>query len=91
MQFDAKSGLSRLETVHISKDSADQRAGRAGRLGPGICYRMWTIASQHQMQDHGIPEIEQADLSSLMLDMAQWGIVDPAQLTWLSPPPKETS
>ncbi len=85
--FDPRSGLSRLETVQISKDSADQRAGRAGRLGPGYCYRMWTLATQERMEEHGTPEIMEADLSNLVLDMAQWGIVDARQLTWLNPPP----
>ena len=87
-KFDPNSGLSRLETVKISKDSADQRTGRAGRLTEGVCYRMWTLATQNQMNEHGTPEIEQADLASLMLDMAQWGITEPSQLTWLSPPPR---
>lgn len=86
-KFNPNSGLSRLETVQISKDSADQRAGRAGRLREGTCYRMWTTATQSRLDEHGTPEIEQADLSSLVLDMAQWGISDPQQLTWLSPPP----
>ncbi|MFY0598714.1 MAG: ATP-dependent helicase HrpB [Cyclobacteriaceae bacterium] len=87
-RFDPKSGLSRLETVQISKDSADQRAGRAGRLSPGACYRMWSKATQARLDDHRTPEIMEADLTSLVLDMAQWGIVDVAQLTWLSQPPK---
>lgn len=85
-RFDPKSGLSRLETIQISKDSADQRAGRAGRLSPGVCYRMWSIATQERLSEHRIPEILEADLSSLVLDMAKWGIVDLQQLTWLSPP-----
>jgi ATP-dependent helicase HrpB len=88
MRFDPKSGLSRLETIEISKDSADQRAGRAGRLGPDKCYRMWTKATNERMQEHRIPEILEADLAPLVLDMAQWGIVDIRQLTWLDPPPK---
>lgn len=87
-RFDPKSGLSRLETVQISKDSADQRAGRAGRLSPGACYRMWTKATHAQLAAHRTPEILEADLASLVLDMAQWGIMDPGQLTWLTPPPK---
>jgi ATP-dependent helicase HrpB len=87
-RFDPNSGLSRLETVQVSKDSADQRAGRAGRLSAGVCYRMWTLATQSRLKEHGTPEIEQADLSSLVLDMAQWGVVDPQQLSWLTPPPK---
>jgi ATP-dependent helicase HrpB len=87
-RFDPKSGLSRLETMRISKDSADQRAGRAGRLSSGVCYRLWTKVTQERMADHRIPEIMEADLASLVLDMAQWGISDIMQLTWLSPPPK---
>jgi len=87
-RFDPRSGLSRLETIQISKDTADQRAGRAGRLGPGVCYRMWTPATQHQLADHRIPEILETDLADLVLDLAQWGVMDASQLTWLTPPPK---
>ena len=87
-RFDPRSGLSRLETVQISKDSADQRAGRAGRLGPGACYRMWTFAIHQQLADHRVPEIMETDLADLLLDLAQWGIMDPTQLSWLTPPPK---
>lgn len=87
-RFDPNSALSRLETVQISKDNAEQRAGRAGRLGPGFCYRMWTMPTHHKMEEHGSPEIENADLTSLVLDMAQWGIADPNQLAWLTPPPR---
>jgi ATP-dependent helicase HrpB len=87
-RFDPKSGLSRLETVQISKDSADQRAGRAGRLSAGVCYRMWTKATHDRLAEHRIPEIMEADLASLVLDMAQWGIVNVTQMSWLSPPPK---
>lgn len=87
-KFDPKSGLSRLETVQISKDSADQRAGRAGRLSPGVCYRMWSKATQARLSEHRNPEIMEADLAALVLDMAQWGIMDINQLTWLTPPPK---
>ena len=87
-KFDPKSGLSRLETVQIDKDSADQRAGRAGRLSPGVCYRMWSLATQNRLIDHRNPEILETDLASLVLDMAQWGVIDPSKLTWLTPPPK---
>lgn len=87
-RFDPNSALSRLETVMISQDSADQRAGRAGRLGPGTCYRLWTKATHSQLASHRVPEIMEADLASLVLDMAQWGIIDIKQLTWLTPPPK---
>ena len=87
-RFDPRSGLSRLETIKISKDSADQRAGRAGRLNPGVCYRMWSMATQERLDDHRMPEIMEVDLASLVLDMAKWGIVDVKQLTWLTPPPQ---
>ncbi len=87
-RFDSKSGLSRLETIRISKDSADQRAGRAGRLSAGYCYRLWTKATHERLLEHRVPEIMEADLSDLVLDMAQWGVNDIQQLTWLTPPPK---
>lgn len=87
-RFDPKSGLSKLETSRISKDSADQRAGRAGRLSSGVCYRMWTIATHERLASHRVPEILEADLASMVLDMAQWGVSDIQQLTWLTPPPK---
>jgi ATP-dependent helicase HrpB len=87
-RFDPKSGLSRLETIMVSKDSADQRAGRAGRLSPGTCYRMWSKATHERLAEHRMPEILEADLASLVLDMAQWGIRDINQLVWLTPPPK---
>jgi ATP-dependent helicase HrpB len=87
-RFDPKSGLSRLETLRISKDSADQRAGRAGRLSSGVCYRMWTMATHERLASHRIPEMMETDLASLVLDMAQWGVSNIQSLTWLSPPPK---
>ena len=86
--FNPKSGLSRLETVLISKDAADQRAGRAGRLSAGTCYRMWSKATHARLAEHRSPEIEQVDLSSLMLDMAHWGVTNINTLTWLTFPPK---
>uniref|UniRef100_UPI00321627F0 ATP-dependent helicase HrpB n=1 Tax=uncultured Draconibacterium sp. TaxID=1573823 RepID=UPI00321627F0 len=88
LKFNPNTGLSRLETIDITLDSADQRAGRAGRLGPGICYRMWTKATQHRLNKHRTPEIEEADLASLALEMAKWGVEDINSLTWLTPPPK---
>jgi len=87
-KFDPRSGLSRLETIQIAKDSADQRAGRAGRLSPGVCYRMWTKATQEQRNEHRVPEILEADLADLVLDLAQWGVDSPNVLCWLTPPPK---
>ncbi|GGF48297.1 ATP-dependent helicase HrpB [Echinicola rosea] len=86
-RFDPKSGLSRLETVKISKDAADQRAGRAGRLGPGTCYRLWTKATDDRLLPFRIPEIMEADLAALCLDLVQWGIKDIPNMTWLTPPP----
>lgn len=85
--FDPPSGLSRLKTVRISKDAAAQRAGRAGRLGPGTCYRLWTPATDQRMADYRTPEILEADLTPLLLDTAKWGINDLELLDWLTPPP----
>ena len=87
LMYDPPSGLSRLKTVQISLDAADQRAGRAGRLGPGTCYRMWSRATEQRMAQYRIPEIEQADLTPLALDTAKWGLQDPTHLEWLTPPP----
>jgi len=87
MKFNPNTGLSRLETIDITLDSAEQRAGRAGRLGPGVCYRMWTKATQHRLNKHRTPEIEEADLASLALEMAKWGVENINSLTWLTPPP----
>jgi len=87
-KFDPNTGLSRLETIKITKDSADQRAGRAGRLSPGVCYRMWTESSHNHLGEHRVPEILETDLTPLVLDMTKWGIININQLTWLNPPPK---
>ncbi len=87
-KFDPRSGLSRLQTVRISQDAADQRAGRAGRLSPGVCYRMWSKVTHTRLDQHLVPEILQTDLSSLMLSLAQWGVTAIEQLTWLTLPPK---
>lgn len=87
-RFDPGTGLSKLETTAISKDSADQRAGRAGRLGPGKCYRLWSLADHYRLASHRTPEISDADLSPLMLEMARWGVEDIYDLTWVTPPPQ---
>ena len=87
-KFDPRSGLSRLEMVFIDKDSADQRAGRAGRLSAGKCYRMWSTTTQHRIQEHRTPEILESDLSALILDLSMWGISNPEELTWLNAPSK---
>ncbi len=86
-RFDPRSGMSRLETGRISQASADQRRGRAGRLAPGICYRLWTAAEQRALLPYTPPEISTADLAPLALELAGWGARDPGALTWLSPPP----
>ncbi len=86
-RFDPKSGLSRLETIQISNDVADQRTGRAGRLTNGHCYRMWSKATQARIKEHRTPEILEADLSSLVLDLYLWGTKNPNDLIWLNPPP----
>ena len=87
-KFDPRSGLTGLETVQVSKDSADQRAGRAGRLSPGVCYRMWSEATHLRLGDHRTPEILEVDMASLALELASWGVKNPETLIWLTPPPK---
>ncbi|HXC03206.1 MAG TPA: ATP-dependent helicase HrpB, partial [Bacteroidia bacterium] len=86
-RFDLRSGLTRLETVRVTADAADQRAGRAGRLGPGVCYRLWSAGAQHHLIPHRKPEILEADLAPLVLELANWGNTNPAALAWLNPPP----
>ncbi len=85
--FDPSSGLSRLVTVPVTLDAADQRAGRAGRLSAGVCVRLWSMADHQRLQEHRRPEILEADLSALLLELAQWGIDDAGSLFWLNPPP----
>ena len=85
--FDPRSGMNRLETVQISLASADQRRGRAGRLAPGVCYRLWTEARQRSLTAHTPAEIVSADLAPLALELACWGTRDPTELAWLTPPP----
>ena len=87
MVFDSQRGLSRLETVRISRDMADQRTGRAGRVAPGICYRLWSAATEQRMLPIRVPEILEADLAPTVLAIAAWGEAHPERLPWLSPPP----
>jgi ATP-dependent helicase HrpB len=89
-RFDPATGMSGLETVRISRASADQRRGRAGRLGPGVCYRLWSETEHAALAAHTAPEILEADLAPVALDLAEWGIVDPRSLRWLDPPPAAT-
>jgi ATP-dependent helicase HrpB len=87
-RFDPRSGLTRLETIQVSKDAADQRAGRAGRLGPGICYRLWSEAVNLNLLPNRTPEIMEADLAPLVLELSQWGVKDPVELQWITQPPQ---
>ncbi|MEZ5757794.1 MAG: ATP-dependent helicase HrpB [Emcibacteraceae bacterium] len=84
--FDIKSGMTGLETSVVSKASADQRAGRAGRLEEGVCYRLWTEAANRALRPYNDPEITNADLVPLVLNLALWGVDDPAKLKWLDIP-----
>jgi ATP-dependent helicase HrpB len=85
--FSPRSGMSRLETVRVSRAAADQRSGRAGRTTPGICYRLWAAEEHAGLLERDRPEILQADLAPLALDLAVAGVVDAASLRWLDPPP----
>ena len=86
--FDARTGLSHLEPVRISMDMATQRMGRAGRVAEGVCYRLWTKASEHLMAEQRKPEIEEADLAPMVLDTAAFGESDAEALPWLTMPPR---
>ncbi len=86
-KFSARTGMSRLETLAISRASADQRRGRAGRTAPGICYRLWSPHVHQGLIPFNRPEILQTDLTSLVLELALWGVTDPSDLSWLDAPP----
>ena len=86
-RFDPGSGMSRLETIRVSRASADQRRGRAGRTQPGVCYRLWPEAEHRALQPFSPPEILSADLAPLALELAEWGIAEAGSLAWLDPPP----
>jgi ATP-dependent helicase HrpB len=85
-RFDPGSGMTRLDTQRISKASATQRAGRAGRLEPGVCYRLWSQDQHEQLAAYGCAEILSADLASLALQLGRWGVT-PGELVWLDVPP----
>ncbi len=85
-RFDPASGMTRLDTQRISRASATQRAGRAGRLEPGVCYRLWSQTQHEQLAAYGAAEILAADLAGLALQLARWG-VQPSELAWLDAPP----
>lgn len=86
-RFSPRTGMSRLDTVTVSAASADQRRGRAGRLRPGTCYRLWSAEQQAALPDRSAPEMLEADLAPLLLELAVWGIGDPGELDWLDAPP----
>jgi ATP-dependent helicase HrpB len=87
-RFDVRSGLTRLVTVPVSRASADQRRGRAGRTSPGVCLRLWSRGMHHTLTPAHRPEILEADLAGPALELAIWGVDDPDKLNWLDPPPQ---
>lgn len=87
-KFNPSTGMTGLHTVKISKSSSIQRAGRAGRLAPGQCYRLWSAEQQKQLVPHSAAEILNADLAPLAMQLLQWGVDDPTELKWLDPPPR---
>jgi ATP-dependent helicase HrpB len=86
-KFDPRSGLTRLDTVRITKDSATQRAGRSGRLGPGVCYRLWSEGLNASLVAARSPEILESDLAPMMLELAQWGVKKMDEIIWITQPP----
>ncbi len=86
-RFDPQRGMTQLATVKVSRAAAEQRRGRAGRLEPGVCYRLWTEPEDRGLAAFDTPEILQADLAGLALDLAAWGVRDPLDLAWPTPPP----
>ena len=86
-KFDSRKGMTRLETTRVSKASADQRRGRAGRIAPGTCYRLWSESEQFGLAEFMPPEIQVADLAPLVLELAQWGARQPDQVAWVDAPP----
>ncbi|EGO62334.1 ATP-dependent helicase HrpB [Acetonema longum DSM 6540] len=86
-RFSPRTGMTRLETIGVSRAAADQRRGRAGRLGPGVCYRLWTKEADARLESSAKPEILEADLAPLALELAAWGAAEPEILRWLDTPP----
>jgi ATP-dependent helicase HrpB len=86
-RFDVSSGMTRLTTLPVSRESADQRRGRAGRTGPGVCLRLWAEGAHAGLAQRNTPEVLQADLAPLALDLALWGVDRPERLRWIDPPP----
>lgn len=86
-RFDARLGINRLEEIRISRASAEQRAGRAGRTAPGRCLRLWTAAEHAERRERELPEIARLDLAAAMLELHAWGATDASSFPWLEPPP----
>ena len=85
-RFEPDVGVTRLETVRLSRAAADQRRGRAGRTEAGVCYRLWDERQTQSLPAFAEPEIRSADLAALLLDCAEWGVADPLSLSWIDPP-----
>ncbi|WP_371368426.1 ATP-dependent RNA helicase HrpB [Sporomusa rhizae] len=85
--YSSRTGLTRLETVRVTRAAADQRRGRAGRIRPGVCYRLWTRQEDAYLVPNNTPEILAADLTPLALELAAWGVINPSELLWLDSPP----
>jgi ATP-dependent helicase HrpB len=86
-RFDVRSGMTRLVTLPVSRESADQRRGRAGRTGPGVCIRLWSEGAHGNLAPRSVSEILQSDLTALALELSAWGVDAPGRLRWLDPPP----
>ncbi|MGU3469529.1 ATP-dependent helicase HrpB, partial [Paenibacillus sp. D51F] len=86
-KFSPRTGMTRLETEPVSRASADQRRGRAGRTAPGACWRLWGEEAHRHLPPFATPELMEADLAPLALELAAWGVHDPAELDWLDEPP----
>lgn len=91
LDYNPASGMNRLNTQSISQDSTVQRSGRAGRLSTGVCYRMWTEEQQPRLLKHASAEILHSDLSSLVLELANWGVTDVNQMQWIDLPPSSAT
>ncbi|MDT8450041.1 MAG: ATP-dependent helicase HrpB [Wenzhouxiangellaceae bacterium] len=87
-RFDPGSGMTRLVTTRVSQAASEQRRGRAGRIEPGVCYRLWSEAEQRRLPKFTPPEILEADLAPMVLELAHWGAQSPGELVWLNPPPE---
>ncbi len=91
LDYNPASGMNRLKTQQISQDSAEQRSGRAGRLSAGVCYRLWTAQQQPRLLKHALAEILHSDLSSLVLELANWGVTELNEMQWMDTPPTSAS